>query len=49
MNKNITPRAYFASCIQAGKVFLHGGYNEEQGILKDMYSAQFFDLPSEWK
>ena len=41
-------RAYFASCIQAGKVFIHGGYNEEKGILDDFVEAQFYDLPSKW-
>jgi hypothetical protein len=32
---NFTSRSYFASCIQAGKVYIHGGYNEEKGILDD--------------
>lgn len=28
-------RSYFASCIQAGKVYIHGGYNEQKGIIDD--------------
>lgn len=41
-------RSYFASCIQAGKVYIHGGYNEEKGIIDDFIEAQFYDLPSKW-
>jgi hypothetical protein len=25
---NFYSRSYFASCVQAGKVYIHGGYNE---------------------
>jgi hypothetical protein len=48
MNSKLLSRSYFASCIQAGKIYIHGGYNEEKGILNDLFEAQFYNLPSEW-
>lgn len=36
-----TPRQSFAFTSQANLGFLHGGYNADQGILDDMYTAKF--------
>lgn len=43
------PRSYFASCIQAGNIYIHGGFNAEIGIMKDMMICCMYDMPATWK
>lgn len=43
------PRSYFASCIQAGTIYVHGGFSAETGILADFYSCCLFDQPASWR
>ena len=48
-NHNFSPRSYFASCIQAGNIYVHGGFSSETGNLKDFYICCLYDTPLSWK
>jgi hypothetical protein len=48
-SKSFSPRSYFASCIQAGTIYIHGGFSSEAGIMKDFYTACLYDFPATWK
>lgn len=43
MNHAFTARQAFAFCAQGDIGYIHGGYNCDEGLLKDMYMAKFND------
>ena len=40
---SFSPRQAFAFCNQGDIGYLHGGYNSDEGVLNDMYTAKFND------
>ena len=48
-NQTFSPRSYFASSIQAGNIYIHGGFSAETGNLKDFYTCCLYDSPMSWK
>ena len=48
-DKNFAPRSYFASCIQAGNIYIHGGFSAQAGIMKDFLVTCLHQSPSSWR